>query len=33
MDSLTQSLNLAPFVRLVGTLKDFWLPLVKLPWA
>ncbi len=31
--SLTQRLDLAPFLRLVGALEDCWLPLVKLPQA
>ncbi len=30
---LTQPLDLALLLRLVGTLEDVWLPLVKLPRA
>ena len=31
--SLTQPLDLDPFLRLVGAIEDFWLTIVKLPRA
>ena len=30
---LTKPLDLDPFLRVVGAIEDFWLTIVKLPWA
>ena len=30
---ITKPLDLDQFIRVVGAIEDFWLTIVKLPWA